>query len=562
MVYQRTFLVVVGFGCLLALAGCGEAAITATSPFYADADVINDGTLEGRWILYGDNQPLGYDDNEAWDPPIKLIFKKPFSFDSQSPPEQKYYDLDVQTLNAGNKMKATLFQVAGEQFLDLESNDDTDEHVLLSNLLRTHLVLRVKRDGDVLVLGYLGKSWTEDQVPADRRNWKESWEGDDNPVLLLPTDDLKTLLAKSLTSRKAFPGTFRFSRKDSETSARDLVDYGERLMGNRFMERGDYASALKAYQEALNARPDNQDNYALLAFMQAANGDGRAARNPISIYIEKCRQVLERGFGSGKCSLVGDETIEKERGDLNTAEHDLLGLSYFAEGDWAGANREFNAALGHIAASVGPGDDQDTLLLLQSLTLMQLGRKADAAALLHPKEEPMDDTGRVLEEYLLGQIKDEDLLERLKAKQKSWHPHECNAECRANFFIASRHLAEGDRQLAQQWFQKTLALKEFIGVEPVIARLRLKQLDIGLRGSAPVAHPDSGIDSRAVAVPTEGGKQSGLIQLHSSCSAYQGRLVNNVHKNSIISSTCLDTGIPFAWVWFSPRTPTTTVRWL
>ncbi len=46
--------------CLLPLIACGDAAVTATAPFYDDADVIHDSSLEGRWILYGGNRPMGY----------------------------------------------------------------------------------------------------------------------------------------------------------------------------------------------------------------------------------------------------------------------------------------------------------------------------------------------------------------------------------------------------------------------------------------------------------------------------------------------------------------------
>jgi tetratricopeptide (TPR) repeat protein len=480
MVYQRSVFLPFCITCLLALIGCGNPPVTATAPFYAEEDVIYDPALEGRWILYGDNQPPGYDEHETYDPPIKLIFENPHSSvvtsaDSQSQPKAKYYDLELETIGAGNKMKATLFQVAGEQFLDLESSANTDEHIFLPNLLETHMVLRVKRAGDVLTLGYLGKSWVEDQVPADRRNWKESWE-DRNPVVLLPTDDLKKLLSKALKAHKAFSVEYRLSRKDSETSARDLADYGERLMAMEFVTRGDYVSALKAYQEALNARSDNHDTYAFLAFMQIANGNAAAARNSISNYIQQCRQVLELGFGSGRCFLIGDKEVEEERANLNTAEHELLGLSHFAEGDWAQANREFSVAIGSIVDSTDTSEEQDTLLLLQSLTLAQLGKKADAARLLHEEQKALGGPGEVLAEYLLGQIQDEELPDRLKAKQTSWEKHQCNSECRADFFIASRHLAEGDGRLAQQWFQKTLEVKEFVGVEPVVARLRLKKL--------------------------------------------------------------------------------------
>lgn len=464
--WRSVVLLILIFLWLLSLPGCEPVA--ATSQFYTDQDIVYDPALNGRWILYGDNQPPLYDEHETADAPIKMTFSPR---ERSAPP--KTYELRVETIGAGNEMNAVLFQLEGERFLDITPSGGEDARQFLPNVVRTHTVLRVKQEGDVLILAYLNQKWVADEVPADRRHAEGLW--DDNPVLLLPTADLQKLLRKALKTRNGFYPEYRFSKKDSESSARDLADYGYRMMAQEFIRRGDYEAALNALNQAWSARPDNHDTYAWLALMQAANGNGAAARNAVSEWKRRCRQVVKEGFGSGRCLLVGDGPAEKESATLDVAEHELLGASYFAESKWTEAEREFETAMRLKPVEAG-SDYDDDLLLYRSLVLIHLGKKTEAASVLDRNRSALGDQGKILADYLEGKVKDEDLLPEMTKKQTSSGYDTCETECRTYFFIACRYFAEGNREKAREWFQKTLELKKFADLPPVIARLRLKQL--------------------------------------------------------------------------------------
>ena len=463
---RSVVLLILIFLWLLSLPGC--VPVAATSQFYTDQDIVYDPALNGRWILYGDNQPPQYDEHETGDAPIKMTFSP---WERSAPP--KSYELLVETIGAGNEMNAALFQLEGERFLDITPSGGEDVHRFLPNLVRTHTVLRVKQEGDVLILAYLNQQWVADEVPADRRH-AEGLD-DENPVLLLPTVDLQKLLRKALKARNGFYPEYRFSKKDSESSARDLADYGYRMMAQKFIRRGDYEAALNALNQAWSARPDNHDTYAWLALMQTANGNGAAARNAVSEWIRRCRQVLKEGFGSGRCPLGDDVPTEKWSAFLDVAEHELLGVSYFAESNWTEAEREFETAM-RLKPEEAGSDYDDDLVLYRSLVLIHLDKKTEATSLLDRNRSALGDQGKILADYLEGKVKDEDLLPEMKKKETSSGYDTCQTECRTYFFIACRYFAEGNREKAREWFQKTLELKKFADLPPVIARLRLKEL--------------------------------------------------------------------------------------
>lgn len=454
---RRTLLCLLPTLLLASLCGCtNEFFVTATSPFYDDQDVMYDTGLEGRWILYGDNQPIRYDEHETADAPVKLIFYGDLGT------AKKSYDLRIGTIGSGNEMKAVPFQMDGEQFLDLTPSKQEDDHVFLPNVLHTHLIVRVKHQGDVLFLGFLNPEWIKQEVPEERI--QTGGYGDD-VVLLLPTADLKSLLSKALKTRDGFDKEFRFSKKDSDASSRDLADYGYRLMAQEAMRQGDYSAALHDFQQATNARPDNHDTYMQLVLMQTANGDGNGARQSVAAWKRQCLDVLDRGFGAGECIVVGTGPRDQELAGMAAIERLLIGLSHFAEGHWSAAEREFDSVLlGTAGLKKEPGA-LDEAILYRSLALMQLKRGTEAAALLNQNHDSLSDQNKVVADYLLGKVKDEDLPEQMKAKQSSWSKDSCNTECLANFYMASRYLSEGDRTKARDYFDKTLGMKEFLGVE-------------------------------------------------------------------------------------------------
>ncbi len=64
----------------------------------------------------------------------------------------------------------------------------------------------------------------------------------------------------------------------------------------------------------------------------------------------------------------------------------------------------------------------------------------------------------------------------MKQNQTSYSKDSCNTECKTYFYMGSRYFAEGNRDKARMYFQKSIDTREFLDLLPAITYRRLHQL--------------------------------------------------------------------------------------
>jgi hypothetical protein len=464
MVFFRLFCLFAVFAiALMCLSACEP--VGAPEPFFTTKDVIYDHRLEGRWILYGDSRPYEHDEHEIADAPIKFYFWE--TYGTEKDPTE--YRLQAETIGRGSELTAVLFKLDGQTFLDIAPRDRDGlfitAHEYMPNAVRTHILFRVRRQGDALLLAPLSERWTEHHVPDDRRT--KSVNG--GQVLLLPVAELQTFLRSAMKDPTAFDSDFQLFRKDSEASARDMASYGEYRLATKLLEGGRWAEALEAVRTSFRVRPGQSPIHLfLLLELEIGNLHAEEARRHVKDWMQICRNATEGDSAPpvpSDCLLDGNVSTDV----LQAFGQEASGLIDWADGRWEDALRLFQAIpkTKPVAEAIG-------FHPAEALSLMHLGRKTEAHQLLQEHAGASGDEDEFIAEFLSSQTKRDDFVAKMKALGNS--ASECDHECRADFYVAEKSYVMGDVAQALEWYQKTLDLKKLYGYEPAVARMRLRQL--------------------------------------------------------------------------------------
>ncbi|MFM2066219.1 MAG: hypothetical protein RLZZ584_1128 [Pseudomonadota bacterium] len=192
----------------------------------------------------------------------------------------------------------------------------------------------------------------------------------------------------------------------------------------------------------------------------ALRADVPGGRNAAAVNAMQLRE-FDRALGLADQVLAGNATDHQAR---NTR-----ALVSYLQNRWPDAQAEFT----RLADDTGSPRRAYTVLWL-ALATRQAGQDTAALAQRYPAAGLGSDWPRPLVDYALGSLGAEELLE---AARTSSSPQE--HLCEAYYYIAERHLAEGTRQRAIDYWRKAVDTGIVEYIESGAARLRLAEFAPG-----------------------------------------------------------------------------------
>jgi hypothetical protein len=167
-------------------AGCW---VQSVYPFYEESDVVADDSLAGTWVGEAELQPCLL--NTAFDPGEK-IYNIAMSKSAEATEEMKCVEMTA---------KGHLVQLGSQRFVDVVPTDE-------KSLAQLHSLMKVKLDGQNLVLVPLDADWLADAIRDKTLDLIARIDEKVVPpvdvILTSPTRDLRNLLRKSGDAEGAF----------------------------------------------------------------------------------------------------------------------------------------------------------------------------------------------------------------------------------------------------------------------------------------------------------------------------------------------------------------------
>ena len=167
-------------------AGCW---VQSVYPFYEESDVVADDSLAGTWVGEAELQPCLL--NIAFDPGEK-VYNIAMSKSAEATEEMKCVEMTA---------KGHLVQLGSQRFVDVVPTDE-------KSLAQLHSLMKVKLDGQNLVLVPLDADWLADAIRDKTLDLIARIDEKVVPpvdvILTSPTRDLRNLLRKSGDAEGAF----------------------------------------------------------------------------------------------------------------------------------------------------------------------------------------------------------------------------------------------------------------------------------------------------------------------------------------------------------------------
>jgi hypothetical protein len=163
--------------------------VQSVYPFYEESDVVADDSLAGTWVGEAELQPCLL--NIAFDPGEKA-YNIAMSKSAEATEEMKCVEMTA---------KGHLLQLGSERFVDVVPTDE-------KSLAQLHSLMKVKLDGQNLVLVPLDADWLADAIRDKTFDLTARIDEKVVPpvdvILTSPTRDLRNLLRKSGDAEGAF----------------------------------------------------------------------------------------------------------------------------------------------------------------------------------------------------------------------------------------------------------------------------------------------------------------------------------------------------------------------
>ena len=174
--------------------------VQSVYPFYEESDVVADDSLAGTWLGEAELQPCLL--NIAFDPGEK-VYNIAMSKSAEATEEMKCVEMTA---------KGHLVQLGSQRFVDVVPTDE-------KSLAQLHSLMKVKLDGQNLVLVPLDADWLADAIRDKTFDLMARIDEKVVPpvdvILTSPTRDLRNLLRKSGDAEGAFSDKdqMRFRKK-------------------------------------------------------------------------------------------------------------------------------------------------------------------------------------------------------------------------------------------------------------------------------------------------------------------------------------------------------------
>jgi len=174
--------------------------VQSVYPFYEESDVVADDSLAGTWLGEAELQPCLL--NIAFDPGEKA-YNIAMSKSAEATEEMKCVEMTA---------KGHLVQLGSQRFVDVVPTDE-------KSLAQLHSLMKVKLDGQNLVLVPLDADWLADAIRDKTFDLTARIDEKVVPpvdvILTSPTRDLRNLLRKSGDAEGAFSDKdqMRFRKK-------------------------------------------------------------------------------------------------------------------------------------------------------------------------------------------------------------------------------------------------------------------------------------------------------------------------------------------------------------
>jgi lipoprotein NlpI len=196
----------------------------------------------------------------------------------------------------------------------------------------------------------------------------------------------------------------------------------------------DFGGAIADYNHALELNPKNADAYANRALARLEEGDIVGA--------------------------IADDTRAAELNPTNPDIHAALGFSRQISGDFSGAVAEYDKVI-----ELNP-DDSASVRLHRETLLQRLGRPSTdfATTVAGWKDGWLKNIGL----FMAGQLDEKELLAAGPSR---------NQRCEAFYFIGMKHLLNGDRLGAREFFQESVATGVRQYTEYQFARVESERLE-------------------------------------------------------------------------------------
>jgi hypothetical protein len=163
--------------------------VQSVYPFYEESDVVADDSLAGTWVGEAELQPCLL--NIAFDPGEKA-YNIAMSKSAEATEEMKCVEMTA---------KGHLAQLGSQRFVDVVPTDE-------KSLAQLHSLMKVKLDGQNLVLVPLDADWLADAIRDKTFDLTARIDEKVVPpvdvILTSPTRDLRNLLRKSGDAEGAF----------------------------------------------------------------------------------------------------------------------------------------------------------------------------------------------------------------------------------------------------------------------------------------------------------------------------------------------------------------------
>jgi Flp pilus assembly protein TadD len=424
MRYALALLVIV-FSCMLA--GCGSSPAYSVRPLYqADEKPVADPRLEGAWtpvLLQRDgvNQVL----SEHW----TLTGETDGCYRGERRKKDKDKDEDKEKPEQREIYRVCLVALDDKLFFDQELREKNVGQNLITakdmspQLAAMHVVGRLWPQQDFLRFKRLYDGWVKNHQPEELR-----LDIGASVVFTGSTQQLRNIMTQHSDDRAAMSDAWYLCRPGTDCSLQVVEDELTREPDNPDVlhgaaefrtSRGEYDEALRLLGKRLTLIPENE-----------------VAEARVGIGVTR---FFKRDFAGARVDLAAASKLDPEDQPFDDF---LTGISYFLEGNYAEAHKNF-ASFGST-----PSPDSAMLIILNYAALVRMGRRRQAESFLAERMA-----------RFVGEVDDQILLLRATGRVKDFSPSEFTQdelEKSDGALYALVRLAKGDRAAAREALQATL----------------------------------------------------------------------------------------------------------
>jgi tetratricopeptide (TPR) repeat protein len=433
----RVAIPALALGAVLFLTGCGDPAVSVRPLYVAGEKPVAEPLLGGQWVT--DDASSG--ETQNW-----IVTAQP----------DGCYQAEIQSLSSDSKKdtekedtretyRACLVRLQDKLFFDSEllfknfGRRTVRASDLGQGVTANHLIGRLWVDKDLLRLVRLKAEWVSKDTPEEFREMRGQ-----SALITGSTDRLRQIVAEHADDPGTWTSAVYLCRPSIDCKLHVIEDKLARSpndadvleeAGAFYLSRGDYGKGLSLMRRAVDLKPNEASTHGYLALALG----------------------YQRDFEGARSQLAVAQKLDKELGYQF-----FIGLSYYLEGKYPEASREF------AAFRAGRKDQVAAAILFQYFAMLRAGHTTEGKAMLARETEHF--TGTVEDQLLLLQASG-------RVTDPTWGQLNEDAEGDVILMYAENCLVQGDTKAARAAFKYVLRKPGDDPVNELATRIELDRLD-------------------------------------------------------------------------------------